>query len=56
MVSGVKIQDRNDKRIVKPKKKYIVSRIQELWDNIKYKTNYSVSVDSEKLIRNVLRI
>lgn len=52
MVSGVKIQDRNDKRIVKPKKEVILSpEFQELWDNIKYKTNYSVSVDSEKLIR-----
>lgn len=52
MVSGIKIQDRNDKRIVKPIKEVILSpKFQELWDNIKYKTNYSVSVDSEKLIR-----
>lgn len=52
MVSGVKIKDRNDKRIVKPKKEVILSpEFQELWNNIKYKTNYSVSVDSEKLIK-----
>ncbi len=52
MVSGVKIQDRNDKKIVKPKKEVILSpEFQSLWDRIKYKTNYSVSVDSEKLIK-----
>lgn len=52
MVSGVKIKDRNDKRIVKPKKEVILSpEFKELWDNIKYKTNYSINVDSERLIK-----
>ena len=51
MVEGVKINDRNDKRTVKPKKEVILSQaFKELWDNIKYKTTYSVNVDSEKLI------
>lgn len=52
MASGVKIKDRNDKRIVKPKKEVILSdEFKDLWEKIKYKTNYSVSVDSKRLVK-----
>lgn len=51
LVSGIKIKDLNDKKIVKPKKEILLSEdFKDLWNNIKYKTTYSVSIDQEKLI------
>lgn len=51
MVSSLNIQNANDKKIVKPNKEVILSpEFEELWNNIKYKTNYSVNVDTDKLI------
>lgn len=52
MVSGVKIRDRNDKKVVKPKKDFILSQeFLDLWNKIKYKTNYSIELDSEEFIK-----
>lgn len=52
MVSGIKIKDHNDKRVVEPRKEVILSEdFKELWDSIKYKTRYSVSIDRNKLVK-----
>lgn len=52
MISTLNIKNADDKKIVKPNKERILSpEFKELWENIKYKTNYSVSVDSDELIK-----
>lgn len=49
--SKINIKNNNDKRTIKLNKEvYIKPEFKELWDKIKYKTTYSVSFDSEKLI------
>lgn len=51
MVTKLNIKNAKDKKIVKPNKEIILSpEFKDLWENIKYKTNYSVNVDSDKLI------
>lgn len=55
MVSNISIKNTYDKKSVKPNKEVILSDdFIELWDNIKYKTNYSVEVDTDKLIEECI--
>lgn len=52
-ISGnyMNIKDKNEKRAVKFKKEILLSEdFKALWDRIKYKTTYSVKVDSEVLV------
>lgn len=51
MVTKLNIKNADDKKIVRPNKEIILSdEFKSLWENIKYKTNYSVNIDSDKLI------
>lgn len=55
-VSGnyMNIKNANDKKVLKPNKRVLIdnSDFKELWDRIKFKTKYSVKVDTETLIQN----
>ena len=56
MVTKLNIKNADDKKIVKPNKEIILSpEFKDLWEKIKYKTNYSVNVDTGKLIEKCLR-
>jgi type III restriction enzyme len=48
------IKNANDKKVLKPNKRVLIdnSDFKELWDRIKFKTKYSVKVDTETLIQN----
>ncbi|MPM79569.1 hypothetical protein SDC9_126608 [bioreactor metagenome] len=49
--STLNIKNNSDKKSIKLNKQvYLDPEFKELWDRIKYKTTYSVSFDSEKLI------
>lgn len=57
-ISGnfMNIKNRDDLRQVTFKKEFLLNEdFKVLWDKIKYKTTYSVSFDSQKLIENCVR-
>lgn len=47
----VEIKDRDERITIKVKKEALAGPFLELWDRIKYKTNYSIDFDSEKFIK-----
>lgn len=56
MILTLNIKNAADKKIVKPNKEVLLSpEFEDLWDNIKYKTNYSVNVDSETLVEKCIK-
>ncbi|WP_146547605.1 DEAD/DEAH box helicase family protein [Rummeliibacillus suwonensis] len=50
----VKIKDHDDRVKVKLKKEALSGPFLELWDRIKYRTNYSINFDSQKFVKNVV--
>lgn len=50
--SKVDIKNRDERVTVKVKKEALAGPFLELWEKIKYKTNYSISFDSEKFVHS----
>ncbi|PFC54124.1 MULTISPECIES: DEAD/DEAH box helicase family protein [Bacillus cereus group] len=48
----VEIKDRDERIIVKVKKEALAGPFLELWEKIKYKTNYSINFDSEQFSKS----